>query len=224
MNSIMKSFFFLFSFIGVQFLCTAQNQEMINKENSLFATPEEAANKAKNDLIQILETHKDINLGIDAGKLRESQPARLVKYVMVDFNKLLTTESVRSLSDIVASEKSMISPFVLRNEIVGVVEVGRVQRGWRVAGLGNKAIRNDLTESGIMRQTFGEITLYEIPNLHIFIYEVAERDTRRYYLNLDKFSIREGVSISDFYPLIRDKARRFEEEFGDQLRRDMLLK
>lgn len=223
MKQIIKPFY-LFAFVLISFCMFAQTPAVQMKEGNVFATPEAAADKAKNDLIQILETTRDLNLGIDLARLRESQSAPLIKHVLIDFNKLLKSESVKSLSDIMASEKGKVVPYLLRNELTAIAEISQTEKGWRVSGLGNKAIADELSASGLLLKKEVIITLYEVPNLHIMIYGVIEDKVERYHLNFERFSLREGVGIDDFYSLLRENAHKFDAEFGDVLKERRLVR
>jgi len=102
--------------------------------------------------------------------------------------------------------------------------VGKVEGGWKVIGLSNPAVTNDLNTPGIMQNRNAELTLYEVPNLQLFIYGLREDNAERYFLNFENFTMREGLPISAFYPAVRESARRFQKEFGDQLKKEKLVK
>lgn len=189
-----------------------------------FPTPEEAVAKGKSDLIRVLETNKDLNLGIDLSRLREAQQARLIRYAEVDFGRILTSDSVASLAEIVAADKSMIGPFVSNNEVVGIMEVGKMSDGWKVTGLANKAIMDDLNQTGLMRRPEATVILYEVPNLQLMVYGVKGDRGEYYHLNFERFTLGDSVAISAFYPIMRERALRFYEQFGDELKRGKLVK
>jgi hypothetical protein len=219
----------VFLLLSVTFIfcsCTNQEEKGEGEMNGqkIFTTPEEAAVKAKSDLIQVLEENKELDLGIDVTRLRESELTGLVRYVEVDFGKILTTKSVRSLSEIVAYKKSMIAPFVLKSYVVGIAEVGEVKEGWKVIGLGNKALTEDLNVTRVALDKGAEVTVYEVPNLQIFIYGVKKNASETYYLNFGKYLLRDSVAVSDFYPAVRESSIRFQKEFGDQLKKKKLVK
>ena len=226
MNSIIKSVILLLSVIFIFYSCTNKEGEGEGEmnEQKTFSTPEDAAAKAKNDLIQVLETNKEIDLGIDVTRLRESELAGLVRYVEVDFRKILTTDSVRSLSEIVAYKKSMIAPFVLKNNVVGIAEIGEVDKGWKIIGLGNKALTEDLNITRVALDKSTVVTVYEVPNLQLTIYGVRKDVAETYFLNFGKYTLRDSVAISDFYPTIHENALRFQKEFGDKLKKEKLVK
>jgi hypothetical protein len=226
MNSILKPAFLLLSFIFIFYSCTNQEGEGEGEmnEQKIFKTPDEAIAQAKSDLIQVLETNKDLDLGIDIEKLRNAEPVEPARYAEVDFEKLLRSENVLSLSDISSPPKSMIAPFVLDNGIVGVAEVGEVPDGWKITGLGNKPITDDLNTTGIVLDKEAVITIYEVPNLQLFIYGVRKETSETYYLNFSEFTLRDSIDLKAFYPALRESSIRFNKEFGDKLKKEKLVK
>jgi hypothetical protein len=224
MNSILKPFILILSLIFVFYSCAQQEDRNGKEEMKTFTTPEEAAAKAKSDLIELLETQEDLNLQVDISRLRNAELVELIQYLEIDFTKLLNTDSVRSLSDITGSEKNMIAPFVLENSVVSTAEVGKKGEGWQVSGLNNPAVTNDLNTAGIMGNKNAKVTLYEVPNLQVWIYSVQEDTAERYFLNYQNFSQSKASNLKEFYPVLREDARRFQEEFGDRLKDEKLVK
>lgn len=224
MKTILKSAFLLFSVVFIFYACNSVKGEGKMNEPKIFETPEKAIEKAKNDLIQVLETNKDLDLGIDVDTLRKAEPAKLVPFADVDFEKILSTETIKSLSDVSSPPKSMLAPFVLMNNVVGVVEVGSERNGWKIVGLGNKPITEDLNTARIPLNGNETVTVYEVPNLQIFIYGVKRESGESYFLNFDKHTLKEGTDLQAFYPALRDRAIEFQKEFGDILKKEKLLK
>ena len=224
MTTTLKSITCLLLIIYFVSSCTTQKGEIEMTKDKIFPTPEEAAKEARNNLVQILESYKDINLDINIDKLRKSKLTSLVQYVLVDFEKIISSDSVTSLSKIVASDKSIIAPFILNNEIIGITEVVKISDGWKVSGLGNKAIRDDLNYSRVLQTRNPDVTLYEVPNLHLMIYGVNENSLEMYFLDFEQFTLKEAVAIEEFYPMMRKRAIQFDKEFGARLKREKLLK
>jgi hypothetical protein len=226
MKKLINSALILLALTFVLSACEKKNGEGEGEMNSknIFQTPEEAIVKAKNDLIQVLETDKEIDLGIDVEKLRQAEQAKSVEYSDVDFEKLLKTENVQSLSEISLSPKAVVAPFVFQNNFVAVVEVSKELSEWKISGLGNKPITEDLNAAGIPNSRDAQVTIYEVPNLEIFIYGVNMNGTETYHLNYGEFSLRDSVSGQQFYPLLRENSIRFQREYGDILKKEKLLK
>lgn len=204
--------------------CSQQEESADMNGDKTFPTPEEAVAKAKSDLLEALETQKDLNLGVDAAQLRQAQPARHIRYAEVDFAKILAADSIASLADIVAADKSMVAPFVLAGQVVAIVEIGKVSDGWKVVGLANKAITDDLNQTGLLRRGEAAVTLYEVPNLQLAIYGARDEGGEFYHLNFEQFKLQERAAISAFYPIVREHALRFQERFGEELKRGKLVK
>ncbi len=231
MKNIINIFSLLFLSI-ILFSCGNQKSETAMNNNNanqpqFFTTPDEAAKKGRSDLLSILKTNKDINLNIDAGKLENSQPGKLLKHVEIDFNKLIKTDSVSSLSQLSGSELNTLAPFVTGNEIAGIVEINKTPKGWEVAGLGNKNVTDDINEIGrTLNQSPAnmDITVYEVPNLQILIYSVKNADVENYFMNYDKNNLKEAVSIQNFYPMLKEKSVAFERNFGDLVKKQKLVK
>ena len=224
MNSILKPAFLLLSFIFVFYSCTNQEGEGEMNEQKIYKTPGEAIAKAKSDLIQVLETNKDLDLGIDVEKLRNAEPVEPARYAEVDFDKLLRSENILSLSDISSPPKSMVAPFILENTVVGVAEVGEVPDGWKIVGLGNKPITDDLNTTRIMLDKEAAVTIYEVSNLQLFIYGVKKEASETYYLNFSEFTLKDSTGLKAFYPILRESSIRFNKEYGDKLKKEKLVK
>ncbi len=199
-----------------------------DKQPQVFSTPDEAAKKGKSDLLSVLKTNKDINLNIDASKLENSQPGKLIKHVEVDFSKLLKTDSVSSLAQISKSELNTLAPFVSENSVVGIVEINKGGKGWQVAGLGNKNVTDDIniiSKAADMNPGAMDITVYEVPNIEMFIYEVTDTSGVKYYTNDgSNNNLREGVAIQNLYPGLKEKAAVFEKNFGDMVKKQKVVK
>ena len=223
MNFTFRSVTLLLVFVSIMSSCSLQKRDRDLNGDKTFRTPEQAVAKAKSDLIQTLETQKDLNLGIDLLKIRRAQQATTIRHVEVDFGKILASDSVASLTDIVAADKGTIAPFVLNNEVVGIVKIGRVSGGWRVIGLANKAITNDLNQTGLVRQRAVPVTLYEVPNLKLMIYAVKGDRGEYYHLNFERFTLKDSVAISELYPIMRKRALQFNKQFGNELKRRKLV-
>jgi len=206
--------------------CSSQErgEEMAKNKNKSYASPEEAANKGKSDLLEVLGTNMDIDLRIDPAKLKEAQLGKLVSYAELDFAKLLMTDSLATLSEIAAGEKSMIAPYVAEGQVVTIIEVGKTSDGWSVTALANSDITNGLNQTGFVGAGEAKTVLYEVPNLNIFIYSITEDAKEQYYLNFEEFTLKQRVELSAFYPLMRKRAIDFEKKFGDRIKSEKLVK
>lgn len=219
----MTVFLFLFSFCNGK-KETPQNGDSMETPR-YFKTPQEAAQKAKQDLLEAMEAHKNLNTGIDPARLKKASPSVMVEYNELDFAKILATQEVENLGSLVLSRRGNIVPFVLDGTVIGVVEINNSQEGWEISGLANKSLTDDLNASRLIAKGKTKITLYELPNLQLRIYAAAGLLRREvYYTNFEQLRIDDSVPISTLYPLLRKKSQEFEKLYGKELKEKQLLK
>jgi len=199
--------------------CTNLREREMKGANRGFATPEAAADKARSDLLQALESKQTMSLGVETTRLRAAQVGNLARHVDIDFEKLATTDSVSSLSEIAGGDRGMIAPFVDGNAVVAVAEVTQTRGAWKPAILGNKQVTDDLN---LIRTSSRDstLTIYEVPNLNVTIYEAGDK----YFLSFAEFNLRKGVPLSAFYHQLRDSAIQFQTRFGEELKKGKLVK
>jgi hypothetical protein len=203
--------------------CSPPNDQPVSDGPTVFASAEEAAAKGKTDLLSILGSQKDLNLGVDSKELEAAEQGTLIRYSEVNFQRLLATDSLDSL-DGIATERSMIAPFIQNGRVVAVIEVARSGDGWKAAALGNKPIADGLNAAGLSAKGPNAITIYEVPNLQVMVYGVRSGGTEYYHVDHDPFSVKDTTSIGLLFPVLRDQARQFQQQFGDQLSKDQLVK
>jgi bacillopeptidase F (M6 metalloprotease family) len=198
----------------------------MNNQPQVFTTPDEAAKKGKSDMLEILR-NKSVNLSVDAGMLESSQPGKLIKHIEMDFDKLIKTDSVKKLSDLSKAELNTIAPLVSGDRVAGIVELSNTPKGWQVAGLSDKQTMDDLNliiSSSGQKASDMNITIYEVPNLQVMIYGVTRNDTDSYYLNYGENNLRQGISISAFYPKLKEDAVMFNQKYREMIKKQKLLK
>jgi hypothetical protein len=200
--------------------CTPQGDKTMNDGPAEFATAEEAAMKGKSDLVSILASQKELDLAVDRGQLEGAQQAPMIRYAEVDLQRLLSSDSVMSLGDI-AAEKSLIAPFAQSGRVITVIEVAQAGGKWKAAALGNKTLTDALNATGLAGQE--GVTIYEVPNLQVTVYGVRTGGGEVYHLNYDRFTAKDSTSIKDLFPVLRDQARQFQQQFGDQMSKDQLV-
>ncbi len=95
---------FIYTFLAVstvgEIACQRKEAQMDEGRNNatFLATAEEAAAKAKSDLLAVLRAAPNVNLGLNAAALEASQPARPIKQYQITFDKLLAAEAQTSAS------------------------------------------------------------------------------------------------------------------------------
>lgn len=185
----------------------------------------EVANKGKQDLLEVLKSGRDLNLGVSAEELEGASAGTPVKRQVLQFDALMKLDSNSRLSDMVDKEASMTSivPFVKGSEVVTVVEVAEAKGELRLAGLGGMSLSSDL--SAVMRASGSKnITAYEVPNLQTMIYAVGEDKGLKYYTSFQGNSIRQAVPASLLLPAVQAAAERFQKEYGSALQKEQLVR
>lgn len=197
----------------------------IQMENeTVFNTPERAAEQAYQHMIQILETYQSIELDVDAELLKRTSQRHFLPFMILDFDQIVKSEQVPDLKEIVESDKGVVVSFGTDNQVVAVVQVAERSGGWAVIQLGNTAIRSNLNNIPISLQDEVDMAIYEVPNINILIYGV-ERDNREvYYTTNSPFNPREAVTMEELYSMLHKEAIMFAEKYGDRLREERLLK
>lgn len=192
-----------------------------------FATPEEAVENAKKDFLEILKTGQDFNLGVDAATLERAEAGELLRYMDLDFAKIMQADSTTTFDQLTSSERTSIVPMAVDGNVATIVELTQDDKGWRVAGLAGTETTNELNVvyNAISDTVSNTITVYEIPNLNGKIYGVNNGSEDLYYTNYgDKFSLRQGVTAQVLLAVLREDAIIFQREYGDLIKGKGLLK
>lgn len=204
------------------------NEQQVNTKttrSTTFSTPEEAANKAKSDLLSILRSGKNVNLGVDEAVLAKSQPARFIKHYQITFENLLTADSVAAFGNLAQNEKATVVPFVSDNSVVTIAEVAKDDKGWRVTSLVDQSLSNDLNAltavTGDISQ--GEITIYDLPHSPAKVYGIKRDNSEIFYSSYPGFNIEEGVSAERLLLVLRQDAEAFASKYGAALRERKVL-
>src|ERR1700751_2492921 len=88
------------------------------ENRSYFSTPQEAANKAKNDLLTVLRSRKDVALGLEQQTIEKSQPAALLRQYQITFEDLASADSFTALR---RNEVETIVPLIADATVATVV-------------------------------------------------------------------------------------------------------
>jgi len=203
--------------------CQRNQEQVNNKERTSFSTPEEAASKAKSDLLAVLRSGKSINLGVDQAAIEKSQPAPSIKHYQITFDQLLAAGSSNTFRGLMQNELTTVVPFVADNKVVTIAELAKDDKGWRVASLANKSVTNDLNLlGGALGESQGEIIMCDLPNSSIKVYGVKKNDAEMFYTDYPGFSLREGVSAERFLAVLKGDAAEFQRKFSDALKNQKL--
>jgi hypothetical protein len=151
--------------------CTRDQQQGNETGQPFFSTPEEAANKAKSDLLSILRSEKNLNLGVNETAMAKSQPARFIKHYQITFANLLSAATFGNLAQ---NEMATVVPFVSDNNVVTIAGIAKDDRGWRVTSLVDQSVSDDLNAllavTGDISQ--GEIAIYDLPHSPVKVYGI----------------------------------------------------
>jgi hypothetical protein len=191
-----------------------------------FSTPEEAANKAKSDLLSILRSRKNVDLGVDEAAVEKSQPARLIKHYQITFEQLLTADSAATFGNLAQNEMATVAPFVSDNTVVTIAEVAKDDKGWRVTSLVDQGVSNDLnalrTVPGETSQD--EITMYDLPHSAVKVYGIKKDNSEMFYSDYPGFNVREGVSAERLLSVVKVDAAEFQRNYGAALREQKVVR
>ena len=192
-----------------------------NNKPPFFATAEEAANNARSDLLTVLRTQKNINLGLDEAAVEKSQPGKPIKHYQLTFDELASTDA--TIFSKARNEIATVVPLVADNNIVTVAGVGKDAEGWRVASVVDKGISDDLNLLRRVSQdaSQGSVTIYDLPHSSVRIYAVTkaggstEPPNVIFHTNYPGFNMQEGVEAQRLLQPLQHDAAEFQRKYGD---------
>ena len=202
-------------------------QEAMNEDVvQTFATAEQAAAKAREDLLEVLRGKAGLQAGVETERVERAQPAAPIERFDVSFDKLLAAESLTRFAALVDAPRDTVVPLVADGNLVTIVTIKHDAPGWRIVGLTDKALTDDL--AAVRAASGGEdaTAIYEVPNLDVRVYAVASGEGERLFTNYParRFSLREPLSTDALVPALRLDARAFQEKYGVTLQREKLLR
>ena len=219
MKHILLSAILILALLG----CEPKEQQMATGNNKppSFATAEEAANDARSDLLTVLRTQKNINLGLDEAAVEKSQPGKPIKHYQLTFDELASADP--AIFTKARNEIATIMPLVADNNIVTVAGVGKDAEGWRVASLVDKGISDDLNLVWGISQDASQasVTIYDLPHTSVRIYAVTkaggsiEATNVTFYTNYPGFNMQEGVEAQRLLPALQRDAAEFQRKYGE---------
>jgi hypothetical protein len=226
----MKTFNSIVSALAVCILiCSCSDKEEHNNtssSNEVFASQEEAVLKAKSDLIQVIRSAPEVHLNLNAEQLDKAQPAKVIRQVEIDFDRLLQADdSSKNLMQLVKGEKNNIVPLQDGNTVVTVILTHKLANGWGISGLASAQLSSEI--NAVYNSIGGsnaEITVYEIPNLHLSVYGVKRNGQEEYMVDFNQFTLREPQPISRLLPELKRAALEFEKNYGSEVKANKLVK
>ena len=140
-----------------------------------FSTPQEAASKAKNDLLAVLRSRNDIALGFEQQTIEKSQPAAPMLQYQITFEDLAAADSFNTLR---RNALAAVVPLVADGTVATVVGVAKSDAGWKVASLADKSLASEVD---VVRKAVGpqaQIVIYDLPHSGEKVYGAMQPATR----------------------------------------------
>ena len=194
-------------------------------QRTSFSTPQEAANKAKNDLLTVLRSRKDIALGLEQQTIEKSQPAAPVKQYQITFEDLAAADSFTALRK---NDLAIVVPLVADGTVATVVGLAKDEAGWKVASFGDKSLASELE---VVRKAVGaqaEIDIYDLPHSGEKVYAAMQPATggggTLLYTNYTGFNLREPVPADRLLPVLKQDAAEFQRKYGEELKRQRVVR
>jgi hypothetical protein len=194
-------------------------------QRSYFSTPQEAASKAKNDLLTVLRSRKEIALGLEQQTIEKSQPSTPIRQFQITFEDLASADSFTALRK---NELAIIVPLVADGTVATVVGMAKGEAGWRVASLADKSLASLLD---VVRKAVGpvaEIAIYNLPHSGEKVYAAMQPATGGggtiLYTNYTGFNLREPVPAERLLPVLKQDAAEFQRKYGDELKRQRMVR
>ena len=194
-------------------------------QRTSFSTPQEAANKAKNDLLTVLRSRKDIALGLEQQTIEKSHPAVPVKHYQITFEDLAAADSFTALRK---NDLGMVVPLVADGTVATVVGLAKDEAGWKVAFVGDKSMASELE---VVRKAAGaqaEIVIYDLPHSGQKIYAAMQPATGGggsvLYTSYTGFNLREPVPAERLLPVLKQDAAEFQRKYGEELKRQRVVR
>jgi hypothetical protein len=195
------------------------------ENRSYFSTPQQAANKAKSDLLTVLRSRKDIALGVEEQAIEKSQPSPPIRQFQITFEDLASADSFTALR---RNELATIVPLVADGAVATVVGLAKSEAGWKVASLADKSLASELD---VVRKAVGpmaEIAIYDLPQSGEKVYAAMQPATGGggtiLYTNYTGFNLREPVPAERLLPVLKQDAAEFQRKYGDELKHQRVVR
>jgi hypothetical protein len=194
-------------------------------QRTYFSAPQEAANKAKNDLLTVLRSRKDIALGLEQQTIEKSQPAAPVKQYQITFEDLAAADSFTALQ---RNELATVVPLVADGTVTTVVGLAKDEAGWKIASLADKSLASEVD---VVRKAAGQqaaIVIYNLPHSGERVYAAMQPLTRGagtlLYTNYTGFNLREPAPAERLLPVLKQDAAEFQRKYGEDLKRQRVVR
>jgi hypothetical protein len=189
-----------------------------------FSTPQEAANKAKNDLLTVLRSRKEVALGLQEQVIEKSQPATPIRQFQITFEDLASADSFTAL---LRNEAATVVPLVADGSIATVVEAAKTEAGWKVVSLADKSLSSELDAVRKAAGPEGDIIIYDLPYSGAKVYGVTAPGGGTapvLYTNYTGFTLKEAVPAERLLAVLKQDAAEFQRTYGEELKRQKLVR
>ena len=205
-------------------LCSVGCQKKAGQA-TYFSTPQEAASKAKNDLLAVLRSRKDIALGFEQQTIEKAQPAAPMLQYQITFEDLAAADSFIALQ---RNEVATVVPLVADGTVATIVAVAKDDAGWKIVSLADKSLSSELD---VVRKAAGpqaSMVIYDLPHSGEKVYGAMQPVTRGagtvLYTNYTGFNLREPVPAERLLPVLKQDAAEFQRKYGDELKRQRVVR
>jgi hypothetical protein len=206
--------------------CERNILEKKGSEQTYFPTQQEAANKAKSDLLAVLRSRKEIALGFEQQTIEKSQPAAPITRYQITFEDLASASTFATLN---RNELATVVPLVADDTVATIVEVTKDESGWRTSSIADKSLSSELD---VVRKVAGPqsgIIIYDLPHSGTRVYGVtqpagAEPSAALLYTNYTGFDLRERVPADRLLPVLKQDAAEFQRLYGEDLKSRKLVR
>ena len=195
------------------------------EQPTYFSAPKEAANKAKNDLLTVLRSRKELALGLEQQTIEKSQPGAPIRQYQITFEDLASADSFIALR---RNELATVVPLVADGTVATVVAVAKGGAGWKIASLADKSLSSELD---VVRKAAGpqvEIAIYDLPHSGEKVYAAMQPATGGggtvLYTNYTGFNLREAVPAERLLPVLKQDAVEFQRKYGEELKRQRVVR
>ena len=189
-----------------------------------FSTPQEAANKAKSDLLTVLRSRKEVALGLQEQMIDKSQPAAPIRQFQITFEDLASADSFTAL---LRNEAATVVPLVADGTIATVVETAKTEAGWKVVSLADKGLSSELDAVRKAAGPESDIVIYDLPYSGAKVYGVMAPGGGTapvLYTNYKGFTLKEAVPAERLLAVLKQDAAEFQKTYGEELKRQKLVR
>jgi hypothetical protein len=225
----MKSLIAIIIFAGISLSSCSQRNQQMNEQNTpvqYFASREEAVNKGKSDLAELLRQKAVFQADINPADLENATQGTALETFQLNFEKLIGGDSLLNFAQIAGAKENTVVPLVSNGQILSAVEVTQSDKGWSVAGLhNNNYIRGLKTvQQSLQGTNYSEISMYEVPNIKAKVYMATTPEGQQYFVEYaGKYNLSERVQFNELVKVLQADARAFNAKYGEMLKKQKLV-